>query len=170
MKPDQNDKGEYLLWDKGREIGYAAVDYVDGVMVVKSMAPKILQLKAEAKREGIELTLAAGLRTFGKQAELRRRNVIDKTKAFDEDFILHADSALFNPATAKPGYSNHHDGMAYDFNITGHPQTYRWLVNNAHRFGFIRAVSSERWHWEYRPKMDRFAIVKRNHSTWDGLV
>ncbi len=53
---------------------------------------------------------------------------------------------------AKPGYSNHQGGIAVDINVGGTgTSTYKWLANNASRFGFVRTVPSEPWHWEYRP-------------------
>jgi hypothetical protein len=58
----------------------------------------------------------------------------------------------FNLA-ARPGYSNHQDpsgSQAIDIHqATG--ARYVWLKKHANRFGFIRTVGSEPWHWEYRP-------------------
>jgi len=78
-----------------------------------------------------------------------------------EAFIWYAGSSAYTAATAPPGSSNHGSGIALDFNTgtrdrsTGfsdlNPNVYVWLAKNAHKFGFIRAVSSEEWHWEYRP-------------------
>lgn len=50
---------------------------------------------------------------------------------------------------AKPGYSNHQSGEALDLN-TRAPGVYKWLAKNAGRFGFVRTVASEPWHWEFR--------------------
>lgn len=73
-------------------------------------------------------------------------------------FIYYARSGAFRPATAPPGVSNHGSGIAADFNTGGRKdflplkeQNYIWLAKNAHKFGFIRAVSSEEWHFEYLP-------------------
>lgn len=49
---------------------------------------------------------------------------------------------------ARPGYSNHQSGIALDLN-TAAPGVYRWLANNAARFGFVETVPGENWHWEY---------------------
>lgn len=168
---ETNEKGEYQLWDKGSPIGWEKIDYIDGVMVLTKMKPVIQSLQAAAAKDGIILTLAAGFRPFAKQLALRRQNVIDKTKVNDDHYLLTEPSSAFSPVTAKPGWSNHEDGGAYDFNVTGKPEVYKWLVKNALSFGFIRAVPSERWHWEYRPEVkDQFTIVKHGDPTWDGLV
>jgi hypothetical protein len=44
---------------------------------------------------------------------------------------------------AKPGYSNHQSGIALDLTTSS------WLANNASKYGFIRTVPSEAWHYEY---------------------
>lgn len=159
------------LWDNGEMIGEAEVDFVDGVRVISFIKPLLMKIKEAAKADGINLTLAAGLRTFQEQMNLRHQNVIDKSKAGDVEFLKHAPSSEFSPVTGKPGFSNHHDGKAYDFNVTGKPEVYKWLVKNAIKFGFIRTVPSERWHFEYLPNIkDMFSYVPKTHETWDDLV
>ena len=168
---DKNFKGEFALYDKGALTGYAAVTKVGGVRIVATMKPILISMIEAAKTDSVNLTLAAGLRTFGEQYALRKQNVIDKSKVSDEEYLLTQPSGLFKPATGKPGFSNHQDGKAYDFNVTGKPEVYKWLVLNALRFGFIRTVLTERWHWEYMPGVrDQFAYVKKSDPTWDGLV
>lgn len=162
---------KFTLYDNGEIIGESNVVMIDGAKVIESIAPVILQMKEEAKKDGVELTLAAGLRTWDEQMFLRKRNVKDKSKANDTAYLTTAPASAFNPFTAKPGYSNHHDGTAYDFNVTGKPQSYSWLVKNAAKFGMVRTVASERWHWEYRPKEKNFfAFVPKNDKSWDGLI
>ena len=166
----QNANGEFALFDQGKLIGFAPVKYIGSVRVVESMHDKILELQNVAKADGINLTLAAGLRSWDEQMHLRMHNVIDKTKVNDLDYLTTAPTGLFSPRTGKPGWSNHQDGKAYDFNVTGFPDVYRWLVNNAHAHGFVRTVGSERWHWEYLPTIFQFAYVPKTDATWDGLV
>lgn len=159
------------LYDKGEILGDAKVVQVDDAIVVEEIAPIIVRMKADAKAEKINLILAVGYRSFEKQLELRHQNVIDKTRSGDMEYLKNAPSTDFNPVTAKPGWSNHHDGKAYDFNVTGYPRVYAWLVKNALRYGFVRTVLSERWHWEHLPDVkNMFAYVPKYHTTWDGLV
>ena len=164
---DKNEKGEYALYDQGKLIGFAPVDYVDKVRVIASMKATLDQMKKQAKADGVDLTLAAGLRTWGDQMYLRKLNVIDKAKANDEKYLTEAPSNAFKPLTGKPGYSNHHDGLAYDFNVTGRPGVFEWLVKNALRYGFVRTVPTERWHWEYLPAIkDMYHFVKQTDPSW----
>lgn len=170
MNKNQNDTGEIALYDQGNLIGYAPVMLMGGVRVVSSMQSKLADLISAARTDGVNLTLAAGLRTWDEQYALRKQNVIDKTKKEDVGYLTTALSSAFSPATGKPGWSNHQDGKAYDFNVTGKRYCYMWLVENAHKFGFIRTVASERWHWEYIPGADRFAYVPKTDTSWDGLI
>ena len=84
------------------------------------------------------------------------------------------------PQTAKPGFSAHGIGLAVDiplgFRSSDYPTSrpdlltkqYRWLCLNAWKYGFIRTVKSERWHWEYRPGLNMFSKVGRDNPLWDG--
>jgi LAS superfamily LD-carboxypeptidase LdcB len=61
--------------------------------------------------------------------------------------------AFPNPGqVARPGRSNHQNGIAIDID-TGGFQTplYLWMKAHAPDYGFIRTVSGEHWHWEHRP-------------------
>ncbi len=55
---------------------------------------------------------------------------------------------------ARPGRSNHQHGQAFDLNTGGFDgnRIYDWMKKNGPRFGFIRTVNREHWHWEYRPE------------------
>lgn len=166
----KNEKGEYALYDQGQLIGFAPVELLHGVRVLRDMKPKLMAMIEAAEEAGIHLTLAAGLRTWEEQYNLRRQNVIDRSKIADDHYLTTEPANKFNPMTGKPGWSNHQDGKAYDFNVTGRPGVYVWLVKNAHRFGFVRTVKSERWHWEYLPGVGMFNYVPKTDVTWDGLV
>jgi len=75
-----------------------------------------------------------------------------------EDFVMKATSGAYNPATAPPKSSQHGNGIAVDVNTGGRnnfqplkDNIYKWMVENSWKFGFIRTVSSEEWHYEYQP-------------------
>jgi hypothetical protein len=84
------------------------------------------------------------------------------------------------PPTAPPGSSGHQSGISYDFSVymgwqdakrNAAPHRisaqYRWMSLNAYKYGFIRTVKSERWHWDFYPGSHQFQRVPRNHYTWD---
>ena len=153
--------------------------------VWRPVAIAFLDMKDEAARQGINLVVVSGFRpAFGPnttartsagntitiitQEALRRdrsRWVGRATYAgTDEDFIFRAGASQYNAATAQPGTSNHGSGIAIDLNTgsrntPGFPQLNTtinsWLIKNSYKFGFIRTVRSEEWHFEYLPDKAR---------------
>lgn len=75
---------------------------------------------------------------------------------FDRWSLIKGDRPKRRPRPARPGYSNHHNGVAVDINRShddpdgdGHSITDAWLESNAHKFGFTMPYGIEKWHWEY---------------------
>jgi D-alanyl-D-alanine carboxypeptidase len=147
-------------------------------IVWEPVAQAFERMRTEAQKKGIHIILNSGQRSFEEQLDLRRRFVIDRSKRGDNRYLVSASSSKFRPKTAPPGKSNHQSGIAVDIN-TGSPMAggnpspvYKWLCENAHRFGFVRTVRSERWHWEYKGNKAtrlRFAVVSKKHPSWDGV-
>lgn len=167
---DINAKGEHALWDKGKFIGYGRMEMFNGKLVLASKKDILKRMFDEASKDGVTLILNQGYRPFSQQLAFRKKNVKDKTKVNDEEFLLNAPSSEFSPATAKPGWSNHHDGCAYDIDTVDDNgkirPAYAWLVKNAITFGFIRIVASETWHWEHRPGQGQYSAVPKTHPSW----
>ncbi len=93
---------------------------------------------AAARTEGIFLWANSGYRTVAEQRRLYR--LFRRGKG---------------PKAARPGRSNHHQGIAVDIPVGGDESSdnYTWLASHACRFGFLRTVPTEPWHWEYRPQL-----------------
>lgn len=168
MYESQNNKGEYALYENGKLIGYSPITLLGNIKVVNKYLSNVNALIFAAKKDNIILQLNSGFRTWDEQFAIRKQNVIDKTKINDRNYISTANNGLFSPRTAMPGWSNHQNGDAYDFNVTS--DVYKWMVHNAIQYGWIRTVPSERWHWQYLPNMGKFSFVHQNDPTWDGLV
>lgn len=168
--PDVNSKGEYALWDKGKFIGYGRMEMFNGRMVLASKKLILKTLFDEAAKDGITLILNEGFRPFSRQLAYRKKNLIDKTKINDEAYLLNAPSSDFSPVTAKPGWSNHQDGGAYDIDTVDDKgktrPAYAWLIKNAIKHGFIRTVPTETWHWEHRPGAEQYSVVPQDHPSW----
>lgn len=169
MNQSQNEKGEFALYQKGQFVEYSPVTYNYGPRVAIKYEPYLKLLLDAAKLENIPLKINSSLRTWDEQLSLRKRNVKDKSKVNDSKFLLTAPSTEFSPSTGKPGFSNHQNGRAFDFN-TAIISVYKWLVKNGITYKFVRTVPSERWHWEYLPKNEQFDFVPKIHPTWDKLV
>lgn len=155
---------------------------VDGQPVQKKVALAYLAMKEQAKKDGISLAVSSGFRpgfgpnkritsskgnsiNFTTQETLRRdkgRWVASERAKYssDDDFIFKAPAEGCSPATAAPGASNHGNGVAIDLNTGGRTNyspldtaNYVWLIKNGYKFGFIRTVKSEEWHFEYLPNL-----------------
>ncbi|MEM7439396.1 MAG: M15 family metallopeptidase [Pseudomonadota bacterium] len=133
-----------LIMDRTREIER---------LTEPTAVPYLKMIKA-AKADGVSLYLNSGFRTYGEQKYLYEG--------------YKAGKAGFNKA-AKPGTSNHQNGIAVDISVsggTGSPQ-YDWLAKNGTSFGFIRTVTGEPWHWEYLNTLAAKAKAKGVHRSWD---
>jgi len=128
--------------------------------VAKPVAVYVKSMIAAAKADKVTLRVTSGFRTYAKQAELYKKFLIKK-----------------QPPTAKAGRSKHQSGIAVDFNVHMDKGAYEWMVKNAYRFGFVRTVPRERWHWEYRgswpgqekpdwasAELGMFSVIPRYHA------
>ncbi len=124
------------------------------------------------------------------QRELREQNVINKgkykevwkytTTVISTGKQITLTSGYFKPETAAAGSSNHGNGDALDFN-TGTRRAlsgfgplneilYTWLINNSWKYGFVRTVSNEEWHWEYLPTLsgktptNPYVVLKKSND------
>jgi len=122
------------LFRRGQSLGYA-IEFVNinGKMIIKEVSGYVRAMIDAASSEGISVQVTSGFRTMADQQRL-----YDKYQAGDGNLA------------AQPGYSNHQNGIAVDFNVTAsNGRVFEWMTKNAWRYGFIRTVSRERWHWEY---------------------
>lgn len=164
------------IMERGSRFGGGTVETViiDGCPVAKDVAGFYISMKDAAYRDGITLKLNSGFRGY------------DDVAVPDEcgNGVKSGQNSLYaqyGPGrAAKPGRSQHQNGIAFDIQ-TGMPndqvphpsaltQEYKWLMDNAHNFGFVRTVPSERWHWEYQPSSNQFNVVSKDHPTWDNYA
>jgi len=154
------------------------------LVMKREVLPAFQKMSLAAQKAGIRLRLNSGFRTFEEQLATRSRNVTDKSKNTDRSYLINKtpQRGNFRPLTAQPGRSNHQSGTAIDLQ-TGMPRggphpnkitkTWRWLANNAHKYGFVRTVKSERWHFIYvgptKAPSQRFRKIPKNHKSWDGM-
>jgi hypothetical protein len=151
-------KGGNACWRGGKYIGAKLLVDIVGVggemeqITLESVEP-YFKLRNEAAKKNLDLGIESGFRTFQRQAE----------------FFQLFQSGKGNLA-AEPGKSNHQHGQAFDLNTRGFDgdPMYDWLKKNAPKFGFIRTVNKEHWHWEYRPA-DAAALVKEGKFALSGV-
>ncbi|WP_274308369.1 M15 family metallopeptidase [Solibacillus daqui] len=147
--------------------------YVKGVLIVNKKIPlpanynkgedptavaAFEKMAAAAKAEGIELVAFSGFRSYEYQTSLYDRYVAKDGKDAADRY------------SARPGYSEHQSGLAFDIGEKGREDLWltsafgetkagQWLVNNAHKYGFIlryplgkediTGFMYESWHFRY---------------------
>ena len=140
-EPGASRFGPNAAWSGGEYLGQlelaAIVDTtLDIERIALRTAAPFAALVAAATQDDVVLTLNSGFRSYPEQ-----KNLYD-------GFIRRLPG--FNTA-AKPGFSNHQNGIAFDISVRGGDgnPTYEWLKRNATTHGFVRTVSKEPWHWEF---------------------
>ena len=131
---------------------------IDGKPVSVSIAPAVLDLIDAAKKDGVSIKVNSGFRpAFNPSVKTKSESGVSVTAQSQEELY-----AIFlrdrSPDTAKPGNSKHGSGIAIDFNTGGrnkfsplNEKNYKWMIKNSWKFGFVRTVKSEEWHFEYWP-------------------
>lgn len=122
-----------LGYQQGRRVALAVIplEPTGHIRAEVRTARAFLQMAAAARLDGVELQVSSGFRTHEEQAEL---------------FQLYRMGR--GPLASRPGTSNHESGHALDIE-TRSPLVWQWLKRNAWRYGFLRTVPSERWHFEH---------------------
>lgn len=114
--------------------------------------PYLQKLLDDSREAGQDLLVASAFRSFSTQSSLK-----------NSYRITYGSGA--NAFSADQGYSEHQLGTAVDFTTKkigavfsgfGKETEYQWLLENAHRYGFILSYPAgntfykhEPWHWRY---------------------
>lgn len=99
-----------------------------------SAAKAFYDMRIAAAAAGVTLD-GGGFRSYEEQVRLRKAHCAD---------WQNTPSRNCRPPTAKPGTSNHEEGLAVDYEMTN--GVFAWLKANAGKYG-IKNLPSERWHW-----------------------
>lgn len=158
-KPEWLDqKGANACWRGGAFIGTKILVNIVGnggemeQITYESLVP-YFALRDAAKEVNLELCIESGFRTYRHQERLY-------------DLYKKGKGNL----AARAGRSNHQHGQAFDLNTLGYDGTpmYDWLKKNAPKFGFLRTVKGEHWHWEYLPDEAKKHVAKGTFKTFVG--
>ncbi|GLC81224.1 M15 family metallopeptidase [Lacrimispora brassicae] len=132
----------------------------NGESVDKRIYPALQEMFDAARKDHIYPIVASGYRTREKQQRL----LDEKIKAYKAEGCSPKEAKTKAEAwVAIPGTSEHQLGIAVDINADGIRSTggevYKWLNENACKFGFIRryppdkteitGVINEPWHYRY---------------------
>lgn len=112
-----------------------------------SWASQAQAMLTAAARDGVQLT-GTSYRSTAEQIALREAHCGTTRYA-----IYEMPSSQCSPPTARPGTSDHEQGLAIDFHNCSTRRTacYRWLAANAGRFG-LHPLNIEPWHWSSGPE------------------
>ncbi len=141
------------------------------VSVHADMWPHLRNLLQAAWRDGEQLMVLSGYRSFNEQSALKSQYKV----------TYGAGSA--NTFSADQGYSEHQLGTTVDFTtkelgatLSGFDRTsaYQWLLKNAHTYGFILSYPEnnehyifEPWHWRFVGRDLARYLVRRGVSFYE---
>ncbi|CAG7580904.1 MAG: putative hydrolase [uncultured marine phage] len=177
------DGGKFDSWRYGKKIGTENTVIYRGVLVATKIAPYLESMLKAGKDAGIAYSVNSAFRTNEDQF-INGKRKSGQNRLYDlwqhKDKKKHYTYKGHKPKSpsisttgnlaAFPGRSNHQNGRAVDLSPTKTGTAgYKWMVENAWKYGFVRTVKKERWHWEYRPGSRMFDFVPQDHSTWDSL-
>jgi D-alanyl-D-alanine carboxypeptidase len=104
------------------------------------------EMNAVAKSKGLSLWIASGFRSYESQKSIYERNLAAYGQAKTDTF------------SARPGFSEHQTGLAFDLNTIDDSFAYTsegvWVVANAHKYGFIIRYPKDKEHitgYKYEP-------------------
>ncbi len=145
----------------------------------KEAYAKFVEMCKAAKKDGISLKVISGTRSFSEQCGIWNRKW--------EKYIVNKDSIetmkTILTYSSMPSTSRHHWGTDIDINSLENSyfesgkglKEYKWLCENASKFGFCQVYTSkedskrtgyemEKWHWSYLP------IATKNLTAYNKLI
>jgi LAS superfamily LD-carboxypeptidase LdcB len=143
-------------YEKGKNIGKIKLKAITDTEKLKAeAADQFLKMVEAAKKDKITLPSGGGI---GLKVNDGFRSFAEQKAIYDERYtngVKNEIGKIKGPA-AKPGFSNHQNGIAVDISTGGFDsKTYAWLDKNAGTYGFTNTgknfTKKEAWHWEYKP-------------------
>lgn len=126
----------------------------------KDVLPFATAMIEAAWKDNVELYILSPYRSYASQVTLFNNEVAkQKTNGLSKEDAEKKASTV----VARPGTSEHHTGMAIDFNSVEdtfeNTEAYQWLLENAEDYGFIMRYKAEKqsitgvinepWHWRF---------------------
>ena len=160
------------------------ITYIDGIMIVNKSYPlpknyggsltddtvsSYSKMKEDALKDGIELIILSGYRSYKTQKKLYNSYV-------ESDGVDKADTY-----SARPGFSEHQSGYAMDLNSINDSfadtKEGIWLNNNAYKYGFILRYPKNKSDitgykyepWHYRYVGNSLSSILYNDGNWITL-
>ena len=128
---------------------YAADDTQEGARIAVNA---FISMYKAAKQDGYDLVINSSYRSYQDQVDI----CDTYRELYGENYV--------NNYVAKPGFSEHQTGLSFDIgsknsNIFAESEEYKWILENAHKYGFIQrfpekyeaitGFRAEPWHYRY---------------------
>jgi LAS superfamily LD-carboxypeptidase LdcB len=119
--------------------------------------PHLQTMIDDANKAGVTMYAFSAYRSF------------DEQKALKSDYSVTYGAGTANSFSADQGYSEHQLGTALDFIAPGQggvldgfdtTKAYQWLLQNAHKYGFILSYPKDNKYYVFEPWHWRFVGVK----------
>ena len=135
------------------------------------MRDSLLEMRDEAKKNGIYLVFLSGYRSINLQNE-----IFYSLKSF-----RNQEAAERARVSAPPGYSEHSTGFAIDIGDATQRETdfetefentdaFKWLIKNANKFHFKlsftkdnKFIDYEPWHWRYEGSIEALKVFESSN-------
>lgn len=110
------------------------------------------KMSEAASAEGYQIVINSAYRSYQDQVDIT------------EEYLKWYGQSYVDKFVAKPGYSEHQTGLAFDIgsrkvNVFANSKEYQWMQDNAYKYGFIyrfpkkyediTGFRSEAWHYRY---------------------
>ena len=157
---------------------YISKDYVpnnlieiNGLIINKEAYEAYINMKNDIQKENMNIRIISAYRSYDYQEKLYN------------NYLKYESQKVVDTYSARPGYSEHHTGLAIDidngvvnFNKFYLTKEFNWMQNNAYKYGFIlrypegkeriTGYKYEPWHYRYVGK-DIALNIKKNNSTYE---
>lgn len=136
--------------------------YINGSLrqIDKDVWPYMRAMIEAAWEDGVDLYIWSPYRSYATQKMLYENQV---KREMDKGLDRKAAEDKAATVVARPGTSEHHTGLAADFNMASdafeNTEMYKWMSKNAADYGFIMRYSEEKqpitgvihesWHWRF---------------------
>lgn len=138
--------------------------YINGSLkqIDKDVWPYMQAMIEAAWKDGVKLYVWSPYRSYDTQNMLFQKQV-NRVKEANPGLTQAQAEEKASTVVARPGTSEHHTGLAADFNMADdkfeNTEMYRWMKEHAEEYGFIMryagdkqdvtGVIHESWHWRF---------------------
>jgi len=135
------------------------------------MRDSLLNMRKEAKKDGIYLVFLSGFRSINLQKDI----------FYSLKSVRNQEAAERARVSAPPGYSEHSTGFAIDIGDATQRETdfetdfentdaFKWLIKNAAKFHFKlsftkdnKYIDYEPWHWRYEGSIEALKVFESSN-------